>query len=84
MPILIDAEVSCNHCGAKARCKLDADDLRSKRFSTPGDALRGLPSWHYKDYAGGHNASLACSEACMKALAAEDTNYAGRWVPCAG
>jgi hypothetical protein len=82
MTIRIDAEVSCNRCGTKARCTLDADDLRSRRFSTAGAAIRGLPNWHYKDYDGGNPARLACSEACMKVLAAEYDGYAGSWKPC--
>lgn len=82
MTIRIDAEVSCSRCGTKARCTLDADDLKSTTFSTPADAIRGLPTWHFKQYTGGHRANLACSEACMKVLAAEDANYAGRWMAC--
>jgi hypothetical protein len=31
MPIRIDAEAICHHCGAKARCTLDIDLLMSKR-----------------------------------------------------
>ena len=77
MPIHLNAEVICNHCGAKAACTLDADELRSTKFGYIGDAIRGLPGWYYKH----QHANVACSEECMKFLA-QDTRYVGQWKPC--
>lgn len=83
MPILIDAEAVCHHCGTKAACKLDVDLLVSKRFASPGGAIAGLPDWFYKE--AGQSLvctdNLACSEKCAAALT-KTTNHRGEWKHC--
>lgn len=82
MPILIDAEAICHHCGAKVACKLDVDLLISRRASSPGSAIRGL-EWLYKE--GGQSLActdnLACSEKCATALS-KTSSYRGEWKRC--
>jgi hypothetical protein len=83
MPIQIDAEATCHNCGAKARCTIDADLFISKRFASPGGAIRGLPDWFYKE---GNQSlactdNLACSQKCAAALTKTST-HGGEWKHC--
>ena len=80
MPVKIDAEAICHHCGKRAPCKLDVDLLMSKRFSSPGGSMSGLPDWYYKN-SGYETDNLACSEKCAAALT-KTTSYSGAWTRC--
>ncbi len=83
MPIHLDAEAICHHCGAKARCTLDVDMLVSKRFASPGGAIRELPDWYYKeaDQSLVCTDNLACSEKCAAELT-KSSRYRGEWKRC--
>ena len=80
MPAKLDAEAICHHCGKRASCKLDVDRLMSRRFSSPGGAMSGLPDWYYKN-CGYETDNLACSEKCAAALT-KATSYSGEWNRC--
>jgi hypothetical protein len=84
--IRLDAEAICDQCHAKARCTVDSDWLVSRRISSPGEAMHGLPGWYFKKTTGGSifcEPSLACSDNCMAALKKyTEESYPGEWKRC--
>ncbi len=84
MPIIIPAEARCDHCGATAPCKLDCSfswksmHRAGRTYEEPGVAIRGLPSWFWRDV------GVACSESFKEALSSQPrfADYQGTWREC--
>jgi hypothetical protein len=84
MPIAIPTELTCDHCGKTATCKMVCSfawktmEKAGRSYEEPGLAIRGIPTWFWRDDA------VACSEACKAVLSNEPrfTGYSGKWSSC--